>query len=100
MTRQMINSILELSEYNRYSKGLFQFGCYNTKWLEYENIQRIAGKTKWSFKNLFLYAIDGIIGFSTMSLAVASIIGLLFCLISFIMILVIIIKTLVLGVLT
>ena len=97
MTRQMVNSILELSEYNRYSKGLFQFVGYNTKWLEYENIERVAGTTKWSFWKLFLYAIEGIVAFSTTPLVLSSITGILFCLIAFIMIIVIIIKTLVYG---
>ena len=97
MTRQMVNSILELKEYNRYSKGLFQFVGYNTKWLEYENIERIAGESKWSFWKLFLYAIEGIIAFSTIPLAISSITGILFCLISFILIILIIIKTLILG---
>ena len=97
MTRQMVNSILELKEYNRYSKGLFQFVGYNTLWLEYENIERVAGETKWSFWKLFLYAIEGIIAFSTIPLAISSIAGIIFCLISFILILVIITKTLVFG---
>lgn len=97
MTRQMVNSILELKEYNRYSKGLFQFVGYNTKWLEYENVERVAGETKWSFGKLFLYAIEGIIAFSTVPLAISSIVGILFCLISFIMIIVIICKTLIYG---
>ncbi len=97
MTRQMVDSILELKEYNRYSKGLFQFVGYNTKWLEYENIERVAGETKWSFWKLFLYAIEGIIAFSTIPLAISSITGIIFCLISFILILAIIIKTLVIG---
>ena len=97
MKRQVVNSILELTEYNRYSKGLFEFVGYNTKWLEFENIERIAGETKWSFWRLFLYAIEGIIAFSTAPLAIAAIAGFLFCLISFIMIIVIIIKTLVYG---
>ena len=97
MTRQMLNSLLEMKEYNRYSKGLFEFIGYNTKWIEYENTERIAGKTKWSFFKLFTYAIDGIIGFSTTPLSIASFIGIIFCIISFIMIIVIIIRTLVFG---
>ena len=97
MTRQMVNSILEIKEYNRYSKGLFSFVGYNTKWLEYENIERVAGETKWSFWKLFLYAIEGITAFSTAPLAFASLMGLLFCFISFIMIIVIIIRTLIYG---
>lgn len=97
MKRKVVDSILELKEYNRYSKGLFEFVGYNTKWLEFENVKRVAGETKWSFWKLFLYAIEGIIAFTTAPLAIASIAGLLFCLISFIMILVIIIKTLTIG---
>lgn len=97
MTRQMVNSILELKEYNRYSKGLFQFVGYQTKWIEYENIERVAGETKWSFWKLFIYALEGITAFSTIPLAISSIIGVLFCLISFIMIIVIIVKTLIYG---
>ena len=97
MTRQMVNSILELKEYNRYSKGLFSFVGYKTKWLEYENINRIAGTTKWSFWKLFIYAIEGIVSFTTTPLTIAALIGIIFCLIAFIMIIVIIIKTLCLG---
>lgn len=95
MTRQMVDSILSMKEYNRYSKGLFSFVGFNTKWLEYENIKRVAGETKWSFWKLLLYALDGIIAFSTVPLAIAVIIGILFCIVSFIMILVIIIRTLI-----
>ena len=97
MKRHVVNSILELKEYNRYSKGLFEFVGYNTKWIEFNNVERVAGKTKWSFWKLFIYAIEGIIAFSTVPLAIASIAGLLFCTISFIMIIVIIVKTLIFG---
>ena len=97
MTRQMVDSILSLQEYNRFSKGLFSWVGYNTKWIEYENQERVAGETKWSFWGLFLYSLDGIVAFSTAPLAVASIVGILFCIIAFIMILVIIIKTLLYG---
>lgn len=97
MSRQMVDSILELGEYNRYSKGLFQFVGYNTKWLEYENVERVAGETKWSFWKLFLYAIEGIVAFSTAPLAISSIAGILFCIISFIMIIIIIVKTIIFG---
>ena len=97
MTRQMVDSILELKEYNRYSKGLFSFVGYNTKWLEYENIERVAGETKWSFWKLFIYALEGIIAFSTAPLAISSIAGIIFCLVAFIMIIVIIVKTLCFG---
>lgn len=97
MTRQMVDAILSLKEYNRYSKGLFSFVGFNTKWLEYENIERVAGETKWSFWKLFIYAIDGICAFSTVPLVISTIIGFVFCLISFIMILFIIVKTLMYG---
>ena len=97
MTRQMVDSIISLKEYNRYSKGLFSFVGFNTKWLEYENIERVAGETKWSFWKLFIYAIDGICAFSTVPLIISAIIGFLFCIISFILIFVIIIKTLIYG---
>ena len=97
MTRQMVNSILELKEYNRYSKGLFSFVGYNTKWLEYENKERIAGESKWSFWCLFKYGIEGIIAFSTTPLVISAFMGILFCLIAFILIVVIIVRTLVFG---
>ena len=97
MTRQVVNSILELKEYNRYSKGLFSFVGYNTKWLEYENIKRVAGETKWSFWKLFKYAIEGIIAFSTIPLVLSAFIGILFFMIALILIIVIIVKTLVFG---
>lgn len=97
MTRQVVNSIIEMQEYNRFSKGLFSFVGYKTKWLEYENVERVAGETKWSFWKLFKYAIEGITAFSTTPLMISSVIGLLFCFISFLLIVLIIIKTLVFG---
>ena len=97
MTRQMLDSILSMKEYNRYSKGLFSFVGFKTKWLEYENIERVAGKTKWNFFKLLVYALDGIIAFSTKPLIISALVGLLFFLISFIMIVVIIAKTLIFG---
>ena len=97
MTRQMVNSIISLREYNRYSKGLFSFVGFDTFWLEYENVERVKGETKWSFWKLFIYAIDGICAFSTTPLIISAIIGFLFCLISFMMILLIVVKTLLYG---
>lgn len=97
MTRQMVDAIISMKEYNRYSKGLFSFVGFKTKWLEYENINRVAGETKWSFWKLFIYAIDGITAFSTAPLVMSTLIGFIFCLVSFIMILVIIAKTLMYG---
>ena len=97
MTRAMVNAILSVSEYNRFSKGIFGWVGFNTKWLEYENTERVAGETKWSFGKLFLYSLDGIVAFSTVPLAISSVIGLIFCLISLLMIIVIIAKTLIFG---
>ena len=97
MTKQMVDAILSVSEYNRFSKGIFSWVGFKTKWLEYENQNRVAGKTKWSFWKLFLYSIDGIVAFSTAPLAISSISGILFCLISFIFIIFIIIRTLIFG---
>ncbi len=97
MTRQMVDAILEMKEYNRYTKGLFGFVGFETKWLEFENVERKAGKTKWSFFGLFTYALEGIIAFSTKPLMISAIIGFLFFIVSFIMIFVIIIKTLIFG---
>jgi len=97
MTRQMVDSIVGMREYNRFSKGIFGWVGFKTKWLEYENIERVAGVTKWSFWKLFLYSIEGIIAFSTAPLVIASIIGMLFLLIAFILIIVIIVKTLAFG---
>ena len=97
MTRQMVDSILSLKEYNRYSKGLFSFVGYKTKWLEYENVQRVAGSTKWSFWKLLIYAFEGIIAFSTSPLMIAALVGIIFFIVSFIMIIVIIVRTLTFG---
>ena len=97
MRRKMVDSILELGEYNRYSKGLFSFVGFDTKWLEYENIERVSGETKWSFWKLFKYAIEGIVAFSTFPLTIAAFMGILFCFVSFILIIVIIIRTLIYG---
>lgn len=97
MTRQFVNSLLELREYNRFSKGLFGWVGYNTKWLEYENVERAAGETKWSFWKLLLYSIEGIMAFSTVPLAISAVAGLVFCLVAFVAILFIIAKTLLFG---
>ena len=86
MNRQVVNSIISLKEYNRYSKGLFSFVGFNVKWIEYENIKRVAGETKWSFWKLTKYALEAITAFSTAPLTFASLIGLLFCIVSFLLI--------------
>ena len=97
MKRKVVDSILSLKEYNRYSKGLFSFVGFDTKWIEYENIERVAGETKWSFWKLFKYAIEGITAFSTTPLILSSLIGLLFCVVAFIAIIFIIVRTLIFG---
>ncbi len=97
MTRQVVDSIISLKEYNRYSKGLFSFVGFDTKWLEYENVERVAGETKWSFWKLFKYAIEGIVAFTTAPLSIAAILGVLMCFIAFVAIIVVIIKTLAFG---
>ena len=94
MTRQVVDAILSLGEYNRFSKGIFGWVGFNTKWVEYENVERTKGETKWSFWGLFLYSIEGIIAFSTAPLAVASVLGVLFCVIAFIIIIMIIVRSL------
>lgn len=97
MTRQVVDAILSMKEYNRFTKGIYGWVGFNTKWLAYENVERQKGTTKWNFWKLLLYALEGIVGFSTAPLAFASVMGILFCAVAFIMILVIIIKTLILG---
>ena len=97
MKRVVVDAILSLKEYNRYSKGLFSFVGFDVKWLEYQNVQRVAGTTKWSFWKLVKYALEGITAFSTTPLLISSGIGLLFCGISFLLILLIIFKTIILG---
>ena len=97
MKRKMVQEILKVTEYNRFSKGIFEFVGFNKIWIEYDNVERKEGKTKWSFIKLFKYSIEGITAFSTTPLVISALIGIIFCIISFVMILVIIIKTLVYG---
>lgn len=97
MTRQMVESILSLKEYNRFSKGIFSWVGYKTKWVEYENVERAAGETKWSFWKLLLYSLEGIVAFSTAPLAIASVAGMILCVVAFVFICVIVGKTLILG---
>lgn len=95
MTRQVVDSILSMGEYNRFSKGIFGWVGYETKWIEYENIERLHGETKWSFWKLFIYSIEGITAFSTVPLAIASVMGVLFCVAAFLMIIFILIRSLI-----
>ncbi len=97
MTRKMVDSVLSLKEYNRFSKGIFSWVGYRTKWLEYENVERVAGETKWSFWKLFLYSLESIVAFSTAPLSIASVMGILFCFVAFIIIIFIIVRTLMYG---
>ena len=97
MRRRMVDAILALPEYNRFSKGIFGWVGFKTKWLEYVNVERVAGETKWSFWKLFLYSLEGIVAFTTAPLALASLIGIIFCVLAFVMILFIIVRTLLFG---
>ena len=97
MTAQMKDAIVSMQEYNRFSKGIFGWVGFKTKWLEYENIERVAGETKWNFWKLFLYSLEGINAFSTAPLVLASMFGIIFCFLAFIMILFVVVRTLVFG---
>ena len=97
MTRPFVDSLLSMKEYNRFSKGLFGWVGFRTKWIEFENVERVAGETKWSFWKLLLYAIDGMVAFSTMPLSVAALIGILMCVIAAISIIFIIVRQLCFG---
>lgn len=97
MTRQFKDAILEISEYNRFSKGIFGWVGFKTKWIEFENVERKAGETKWSFWKLFKYSLEGIIGFSTAPLAMVSMLGVGVCMIAFLFLLFILVKTICFG---
>ena len=97
MRRRMVDAILALPEYNRFSKGIFGWVGFKTKWLEYVNVERVAGETKWSFWKLFLYSLEGIVAFTTAPLALASLMGIAFCALAFVMIVFIIVRTLLFG---
>lgn len=97
MKRKMVDAIVDMGEYNRYTKGIFSFVGFDTKWIDYKTPNRVAGKSKFNFIKLFKYALEGILAFSTMPLVLSAFLGVLFCLISFIAIVVIIIKTLAFG---
>ena len=97
MKRPMIDAILSMAEYNRFSKGIYGWVGFKTKWIPCENVERVAGETKWSFWKLFLYSVEGITAFSTAPLAIASLMGVFFCLAAVLWIIVIILKTLIWG---
>lgn len=97
MKRPMVEAILEMKEYNRFTKGIYGWVGFNTKWIEFENVERLKGETKWNFWKLLLYSIDGITAFSTMPLSIASFMGVLFCVLAFVLIIFIVIRTLIFG---
>lgn len=97
MTRQMVDAILSMKEYNRFTKGIFGWVGFRTKWLEYENVERARGETKWNFWRLFLYSLDGIVAFSTVPLMLASVMGVFFCIVAFLMIVFIIVRKMIFG---
>ena len=93
MTRKMVDAILSMGEYNRFTKGIYGWVGFKTKWFAYENIERVAGETKWSFWKLFLYSLEGIVAFSTAPLSIAAFLGILFTVVAFILIIFIIVRT-------
>lgn len=97
MTRQMVEAILQMPEYNRFTKGIYGWVGFQTKWIEYENVERTKGETKWNFWKLLLYSLEGITAFSTVPLSIASFMGVLFCLLAFILIIFIIVRTSIFG---
>ena len=97
MSRKMVNAVLSMAEYNRFSKGIFSWVGFKTRWFDYENIERVAGQTKWNFWGLFKYSIEGIVGFSTAPLVMAAGAGVIFCLAAFIGIIFVVLWALVFG---
>lgn len=97
MSRQYVDALLSLQEYNRFSKGLFGWVGFRTKWIEFENVERIAGETKWSFWKLFKYSLDGIVAFSSTPLYISSVLGAGMCGVAALAILFIIIRQLLFG---
>ena len=97
MTRKMVDAVLQDQEYNRFTKGIYSWVGFRTKWLEFENVERSVGETKWSFWKLFIYSIDGILAYSTMPLSIASVLGIVFCGVSFVGMMVVIIRALIFG---
>ncbi len=97
MKRKMVDAVISMKEYNRYTKGIFPFVGFDTKWIDYRTPDRAAGKSKFNFMKLFKYALEGILAFSTTPLVISSIVGLIFCLVAIIAIIFIIAKTLIYG---
>ena len=97
MKRDMVNAILSMPEYNRFTKGIFGWVGFKTKWIEFENVERAAGETKWSFWKLFRYALEGIIAFSTVPLTIVSLIGVIVCIIAFLFLLFVVVRAVIFG---
>ena len=97
MKRDMVNAILSMPEYNRFTKGIFGWVGFKTKWIEFENVERAAGETKWSFWKLFRYSLEGIIAFSTVPLTIVSLIGVVVCIIAFLFLLFVVIRAVIFG---
>jgi len=97
MTRQMVEAILSMQEYNRFTKGIFGWVGFRTKWLEYENVERAKGETKWNFWKLLMYSFDGIVAFSTAPLLISSLMGVLLCVVAFVMIIFTIVRKIIFG---
>ena len=97
MKREMVDAVVKMCEYNRFSKGILSWVGFKTLWLEYENIERVAGQTKWNFWKLFLYSIDGIVAFSTAPLVISSVLGIAICFIAFCLMAFYVVKAIVFG---
>lgn len=97
MTRQVADAILSMQEYNRFTKGIFGWVGFETKWIEFENVERRKGETKWSFWSLFIYALEGITSFSTAPLALAAFVGAFFCVVAFVAIIFVIVRAAIFG---
>ncbi len=97
MDEKFVRALLEMKEYNRFSKGLFGWVGFKTKWLAFENVERVAGETKWSFWKLFKYSIEGIVAFSTAPLVIASVIGVICCIGALALIVFVVLRQLIFG---
>lgn len=97
ITRQMVDAVLSMTEYNRFTKGIFGWVGFETKWIEYQNVERVKGETKWSFWGLLLYSFEGITAFSTAPLSIASVVGVLFCVLAFTFLIFIFVRALLFG---
>lgn len=97
MTRRMVDAILQMHEYNRFTKGIYGWVGFQTKWIEYENVERAKGETKWNFWKLLIYSLEGITAFSTVPLSIAAVMGVLFCILAFALIIFIIVRTSIFG---